>query len=145
YTVLLRDRVLVRDPCARAAGDRHCGGSLCCNLNGGGIVDAGRHSRACRALSSSRPLVCRTDGTEGVGRWAITHHAALRLLRDRARAGRNQPAFGGSLCSSSGHRLSTTARTSSEMVPVMVSFRRLLWIRCNSAGSIILPAAIRGS
>jgi hypothetical protein len=34
------------------------------------------------------------------------------VLRDRAGAERNQPSFGGSLCSSSGHRLSTTARVS---------------------------------
>ena len=80
YAVLLHDRIVVRHPCARATGDRHCRGSLCRNLNGGHIVDAGRHSRACRALSSSLPLVCRTDGAEGAGRWAIADRASVRLL-----------------------------------------------------------------
>ena len=35
YAILLHDRVLVRYPCARAIGVRHCRGSLCRNLNGG--------------------------------------------------------------------------------------------------------------
>jgi hypothetical protein len=58
---------------------------------------------------------------------------------------RNQPTLGGSLCSSSGQRVATTARVSSEIGPVIVSLRTLLWIRCRSAGIITLPRTIRGS
>ena len=143
YAVLLHDRVLVRHPCAGAIGDRHCMGSLCRNLNGGGIVDARRHSCTCRALSSDLPLVYRADGAEGAGRWVKTNPRIVEIaLRSRKR---NQPTFGGSLCSSSGHRLSTTARVSSEIIPVIVPLRTLLWIRCKSAGIITLPHTIRGS
>ena len=71
--------------------------------------------------------------------------ASLKLLRDPPSVGRNQPTFGGSLCSSSGQRLATTARVSSEMIPVIVSLRTLVWIRCRSAGIITLPPTIRGS
>ena len=71
--------------------------------------------------------------------------ASLKLLRDPPNVGRNQPTFGGSLCSSSGQRLATTARVSSEMIPVIVSLRTLVWIRCRSAGIITLPPTIRGS
>src|SRR5215208_357475 len=56
--------VLAIHPCAGAIGARHCRGSLCRDLNGGGIVDAGRHSCTCRALSSDLPLVYRADGAE---------------------------------------------------------------------------------
>ena len=78
YTILPHYRVLVRHPCARATGDRHCGGSLCRNLNGGGIVDARRHSCACRAFPSSLPLVHRTDGAEGARRRAHPARPATR-------------------------------------------------------------------
>ena len=88
---------------------------------------------------------CRTNGAEGTRRSVIANRASLNSLRDRTCAGRNQPTFGGSLCSSSGQRLSTTARVSSEIIPVMVPFRTLLWIRCKSAGIITLPHTIRGS
>ena len=54
--------------------------ALCRNLDGGHIVDAGGHSCARCALSSSLPLVCRTDGAEGAGRWAIADRASVRLL-----------------------------------------------------------------
>ena len=76
YTILLHHRVLVRRPCARAAGDRHCGGSLCRNLNGGHIVDAGRHSCARRALSSSLPLVYPADRSKGARRSVIGNRAS---------------------------------------------------------------------
>ena len=85
------------------------------------------------------------------GRSLATAHAISmgesgeRSARRAQRSPRNQPTFGGSLCSSSGHRLSTTARVSSEMIPVIVPLRTLLWIRCKSAGIITLPPTIRGS
>ena len=81
YAILLHARVLVRHPCARATGARHCGGSLCRNLNGGGIVDAGRDSCACRALSSHLSLVYPADGAQGAGSPVTAERAPLGLLR----------------------------------------------------------------
>ena len=108
YTILPHDRVLVRHPSARAAGDRHCRGSLCRNLNGGHLVDAGRHSCACRALSSGLPLVCPADGAEGAGRWAIASRS--RTASPRLEISNAAPAGREGEPDSEGERPATLAR-----------------------------------
>jgi len=81
----------------------------------------------------------------------------LRFANSRARqraphgtSGTNQPhrvhpyPRGGSLCTSSGHSLSTTARISSEMTVTFLMSSMYLCNRRKSAGVIALPPTIRG-
>src|SRR5262245_24493915 len=74
----------------------------------------------------------------------------IALLAGRARGRRafeqkrGHVPLGGSLCTSSGHSLSATARISSEMASTRSISRMYLWSRSRSACSMTLPPTMRG-
>jgi hypothetical protein len=104
--------------------------------------------RPTRPLAMSSLYMSRNSGVvkDGPCSRPIQRQARQRFLTVR----HDQPhrvhpyPRGGSLCTSSGHSLSTTVRTSSEMTVTFSMSSMYLCNRRKSAGVITLPPTIRG-